>query len=351
MSTTTGHPPSNLFTNVNFAKIQIKEKHRQQGVSTDLLERMWGIINHSLVNGEHGNLWVRLHGNESFMTLCQNKGFKALKYLFPILIEEARKKKQSYVVVESDCHSKVPELARLAGMVPRYMNTEIGCQVNAIRLKEGQDRWPKFRAIKESVSAIILVKNRDEQVFVVLGKNKDNGAGRGNNLGTITGYREPGETPQQAVRREAEEETGLQIPASTPIQLVAESHKQNYYPGADDRNETRVVCINLAEDKENKFELKQLADQSWTIIQRNAVLVNNQMTVINKEIQAADDLAEVFVLPIQEAFEKMNPKSCGLAKVQAAFNAITTNAFLNQQVVSYCWKSDLQSYDDVVMTS
>jgi 8-oxo-dGTP pyrophosphatase MutT (NUDIX family) len=304
-----------------------------------------------LVQGEYGNLWVRLHKNASFSALCQGKTIKALKYLFPLLIETARMHNQSYVVVESDCHSKVPERARLAGMAPRYMNTESGCQVNAIRLKEGPDRWPKFRAIKESVTSVILLINKNGQVFVVLGKNKDNGAGRGKNLGTLTGYREPGESAEEAVRREVKEETGLHISETVAIPLVAETHKQDYYPGADDHNETRAVCLHLAEGLEKSFELKQLEDKSWTLIQHRTVLKEEGEKTVSQEIKAADDLAQVYVLPIEEALVKLNAKSSGLAKVQAAYKAVSEGRFFQQKLVSFGWSSQLQSYDDVVFTS
>lgn len=348
--TTTTTTTTLILTELDLIDIKIKPKHVSKGITSELLTTIWSTISRSLVSGEHGNLWVRLHANKEFSALCKGKSTKALKYLFPLLIAVAKKNTQNYVVVESDCNTNIPELARKAGLIPRYMNTEIGSQVNALRLKEGEDRWPKFRAIKESVSAAVLLKNEEGEFFVVVGKNKDNGAGRGRNLGIITGYREPNESFSDAARRELVEETGLKIPETLETPLIGETFKRDYYPGADDRNEVRCIFIDLFADKEKTFQLKKKEDKSWTLIQRTTSPCNSTETMEGTEIKASDDLAEVFVLPLAEAQKTMNPASSAYAKIQAVYNAVQTGRHLEQKVVSFCWSSKLQSYDDVIFT-
>jgi len=330
---------------VNLSEISIKEKHSEQGITTELLTKMWASINNSLVLGEYGNLWVRLHSNADFKAVYREKDFKALKYLFPLLMETAKKQKASYVVIESDSSTKVPEYARQAGMKARYMNSESGSQVHAIRVKDGSDNWPKFRAIKESISAVPLIKD-ERTVYVVIGKNKPNGAlGAGRPIGTITGYREPGESFEQAVIRELGEETGLKLPESIKPRLIAQTFKRDYYPGADDRNEVALIPIGLG----SGFTVQKKEDRTWTLIQPKS-----GDGTVGQEIKASDDLEEVYVLPVGEALDQMDlksPGSSGRAKVDAAYKAFLSGLQLVEKEVSFGWKSALQSYNDVKFTS
>ncbi|MCB1111523.1 MAG: hypothetical protein KDK72_02560 [Chlamydiia bacterium] len=330
-----------IFENGFSKSIDIRDKHEKNGITPEALEKMGKALNGSFAIGEHGNLWVRMNTAE-FTPLLKGKNVKALNYLLPILKEVAKARNYSYVVVESNCASKVPYLLAKNGFKPRYMNTETNSQVNAIRIKEGEDKWPKFRAIKESVTAAIMVKNAASDVFVVIGQNKDNGARRGEILGTVIGYRNPNETFSAAALRVAQNETGLKFSETAKLHLIAQTYLENYYPGADDRNETRLIMIG-PEELSSSFELKN-NDGDWTLIQHEMGEVH--------EIKAQNGLAKVYVMPIQDALSKMNPNTSAYAKVKAAYDAISEGVLITEKTVSFGWKTEVSpNNDDVSFTA
>lgn len=320
--------------------ILMKEKHAQQGIDVGLINKLWEVMCKALVKAEYGNLWCRLHGNAEFAELIKEKNVKALKYLFPKMIEAARAGQYSYLIVESTAASPVPALALKAGLAPRYMNSETGSQCNALELRGLEDKWPKFRALKSSISAVLLVRDLAGAIFVIIGKNKPNGSGRP--VGVITGYKEPSETFEEALRREVREETKLRIPENMKIAMIAKTLKVDYYPDADDANDVGAVCFDLSEDK--MLELTTAEDSSIKLIQHQA---NGEAT----EIQADDDLAELFVLPYQDALGRMKPESSGHNKVLAALEYLKNGISFRTKDVSFGWRSQLQSYDDVKFTT
>lgn len=344
-----------------FKGLPITPKDASLGITSKFLKEIWKSLNDHLVEGDYKNLWTLLHKSTHLQALCQKNEKavrKAMKYVFPALIEISTKSEYSYINVLSDSNSCLPDMARQAGLTHRYMTIHEGvsCLCSVKRLKQGNDNWPTFRASKESISAIVIIKSLENKDYVILGKNQPtlNAATGGRPVGTITGYVNPGESSEAAVKRELREETGLDISAEIPSQLVGYTYKRDYYPGADDRNEVRVINLNLAYHQE--FELKEtgsteLANRLWTLIQHKAVEVEGRNEVVSNEIKAADDLAKVYILPIEEALNKMKPGSSGRAKVQAAYKAVQEKSFLQEQNVSFGWSSKLQRYDDVKLTS
>jgi hypothetical protein len=71
-----------------FDKIEIQSQDAALDVSPRLLEKIWNVINHHLVEGEYRNLWMLLHKDETFYELC-NQNAKALHYVMPALLERA----------------------------------------------------------------------------------------------------------------------------------------------------------------------------------------------------------------------------------------------------------------------
>lgn len=342
-----------------FKSHPISPKDVSKGITSKFLKEIWSSINCNLVEGEYKNLWALLHKDSNVNVNIE----RGLKYVFPALIEIAAKCGFSYLNVFSNANSGIPEIARKAGLTHRYMSNYQGipslCSVKI--LKQGKDNWPTFRASKESISAVVIIKSTKGSVFVILGKNQPNLAAIGSRpMGTITGYVNPDESPEEAVKRELREETGLEIPSDINSYLVGNTYKRDYYPGADDRNEVRVICLDMAERQE--FELKKTGskktgDRLWTLIQHKTVKVDGQSEEkVSNEIKAADDLAKVYILPIDEALIKMKPGSTGRAKVQAAYDAVLNKGHLREQIVSFGWNSNLQKlmgsgYDNIVFTS
>lgn len=300
-------------------KIEIKERHQQQGISPDKLAFIWETMCKNLFKGNFGNLWVNLHNKEFESLMSEKANVKALKYLFPVLIDTARKCEYSFLLTITPAETAAPEMARKAGMKFRFGESETGSIGRGINLVVDKlDNFPTTRAIKTSISAVLTfrVAELSNQLFVILGKNIP---ASGRPLGIITGYRDIGETFEQALRREVTEESKIVIPAETVIKKLGYTTKSNDLPGCDDLNEVGVVFFEL---ENSNFKLIQ-KDDSWKLIQNNT------------EIKAGSDLAELHVLPIDRALRRMTEGSAGYEKVACAIEAIKNDRFMNSKMVTF----------------